>query len=129
MGRDYGLDLGGGTLGPSEGQALREQVVAGVFTHYIRQELDAARLGNRVHAAHVTERKDMSVILQGNHAPILHLVIPTDDTAYVQAPNAILRSLVITQLAERDTQLGGPTGIQVKRRIFRKSLINKKAVN
>ena len=26
----HGLDLGGGTLGPSEGQALREQVVAGV---------------------------------------------------------------------------------------------------
>ena len=83
-----------------------------VFTHYIRQELDAARLGNRVHAAHVSERKDMSVILQGDHAPILHLVIPTDDTAYMQAPNAILRSLVITQLAERDTQLGGPTGIR-----------------
>ena len=75
-----------------------------VFTHYIRQELDAARLGNRVHAAHVSERKDMSVILQGDHAPI--------DTAYMQAPNAILRSLVITQLAERDTQLGGPTGIR-----------------
>ena len=83
-----------------------------VFTHYIRQELDAARLGNRVHAAHVSERKDMSIILQGNHAPILHLVIPTYDTAYVQAPNAILRLLVIAQLAERDTQLGGPTGIR-----------------
>ena len=54
----------------------------------------------------------MSVILQGNHAPILHLVIPTYDTAYVQAPNAILRLLVIAQLAERDTQLGSPTGIR-----------------
>ena len=83
-----------------------------VFTHHIRQELYAAGLGNRVHAAHVTEREDMAVIFQGDHAPVLHLVIPTDNTAYVQAPNAILRSLVIAQLAERDTQLGGPTGIR-----------------
>ena len=42
----HGLDLGGGTLGPSESQALREQVVAGVAGLHVDNVTGMAQVGH-----------------------------------------------------------------------------------
>ena len=82
-----------------------------VFSHHIWEKFDATRLRQIVHPVHLSERKDVAVILQRNHAPVLNLIILTSDTADMKSPDAIIGMLVITELAERDTQFRRPTGI------------------
>ena len=67
-----------------------------VFSHHIREKFDATRLRQIVHPVHLSERKDMSVILQRNHAPVLNLIILTSDTADMKSPDAIIGMLVIS---------------------------------
>ena len=67
-----------------------------VFSHHIRKKFNATRFRQIVHPVHLSERKDMSVILQRNHAPVLNLIILTSDTADMKSPDAIIGMLVIS---------------------------------
>ena len=82
-----------------------------VFAHDIRKKFYSARFRQISHSVHFAEREDMTVILQRDHTPVLHFVVPADDTTDMKSPYPIVRKLVITQLAERDTQLSRPARI------------------
>ena len=53
----------------------------------------------------------MTVVLQRDHAPVLHFVVATDDAADMQPPDPVGGKLVIPELAERDTQFGRPARV------------------
>lgn len=75
--------------------------LASILAHDVGEELDAPGLRQAVHAVHLAEGEDVSVVLQGDHAPVLHLVVASDDAPDVEAPDAVVVLLVVAQLAER----------------------------
>src|SRR5690606_9603796 len=89
-------------------RALRDMGLVDVLTHDVWHKFDPPGFRQVGHAMHFTEREYMSVVLDGNQAPVLDFVVPADDAPHVQSPYSICAFLVIAKLAERDTEFRCP---------------------